>query len=109
MKYRVLVTPRAESDLRMVYGYLREAAPEAARRWIRGMRRTIKSLGTFPERGPLAAESASFGEPVREILYGRGNRGTYRILYAVAGDAVYVLHVRHGSRLPEIPGSGELF
>jgi plasmid stabilization system protein ParE len=93
----------------MVHGYLREAAPEAARRWVAGMRRTIESLGNFPERGRLASESASFGEPVREALYGRGNWGTYRILYAVTGDTVFVLHVRHGSRLPAEPGSGELF
>lgn len=109
MNYRVLVTPRAEGDLKTVHGYLREAAPEAARRWLGGMRRAIKSLNRFPERGRLAAESASFGEPIREALYGRGNRGIYRILYTVIGDTVFVLHVRHGSRLPAEPHSGELF
>lgn len=109
MSYRVLVTPRAESDLKMVFGYLREAAPEAARRWLGGMRRTIKGLSKFPGSGPLAAESASFGEPIREALYGRGNRGTYRILYTVIGDTVFVLHVRHGARLPAEPRSGDLF
>lgn len=94
--------------MKTVYRYLREAAPEAARRWLEGMRRTIKSLDKYPERGRLAAESASFDELVREVLYGRGNRGTYRILYTVREEAVYVLHVRHGSRLPAEPHSGEI-
>jgi hypothetical protein len=46
---------------------------------------------------PLAPESESFEEPIREILYGRGNRGTHRILFVILAKTVFVLHVRHGS------------
>jgi plasmid stabilization system protein ParE len=109
MPYRVRITPKAESDLQAIYRYLRSAAPVAARAWLQGMRKTIRSLDKYPERGRLAAESASFGEPVREVFYGRGNRGTYRILYSVTGNSVFVLHVRHGSMLPAEPHAGELF
>lgn len=48
----------------------------------------------------MAPESASFEEPIRELLYGSGNRGTYRILFVVLDGTVFVLHVRHGSMLP---------
>jgi hypothetical protein len=37
------------------------------------------------------------------LLFGKGNRGTYRLLFIVADQSVYVLHVRHGSRLPLSP------
>ena len=47
---------------------------------------SIKSLAHHPERVPLAPESISFKETIRQILYGSGNRGTYRIL----------LPMRHG-------------
>jgi hypothetical protein len=57
----------------------------SARRWIRGARKTIKTLAQLPERYPLAPEAESFGEPIREAFYGSGNRGTYRILYMVWG------------------------
>ena len=62
-----------------------------------------KSLAQNPERTSLAAESTSFHEPIRELLYGSGNRGTYRILFVILGNSVFELHVRHGSMLPLEP------
>ena len=100
MPYHVIITPNAEDDLRTIYGYIRQHAPQAAKAWIKGARQKIRSLSRYPERGPLAPESSSLGEPVRQLLYGSGNRGTYRILFVVLDKSVFVLHVRHGSRLP---------
>jgi plasmid stabilization system protein ParE len=95
--YRVIITSHAEEDLRLAYRYIRKSAPQAAREWIKGARQKIKSLAKLPERVPLAPESESFEEPIRELLYGRGNRGTYRILFVILAKTVFVLHVRHGS------------
>ncbi|MCC7482945.1 MAG: type II toxin-antitoxin system RelE/ParE family toxin [Hyphomicrobiales bacterium] len=103
MKYSVTITPDAENDLRTAYRYIRKHAPKAAAAWIKGARSTIKSLAQYPERGHLAPESSSFQEPIREVLYGSGNRGTYRILFVVLDKAVFVLHVRHGAMLPLDP------
>src|SRR5205807_553907 len=103
MMYRVVVTPEAEDDLRMAYRYLREHSPQAARAWIRGARQKIKTLAHNPERVPLALESATFHQPIRGLLYGSGNRGTYRILFTVIDKCVFVLHVRHGAMLPLQP------
>lgn len=103
MLYRVIVTPEAESDLRAAYLYIRRHAPRAAREWIRRVRQSVKTLSRHPERCPLAQESASFDDPVRELLFGEGNRGTYRIIFVIVDRDVYVLHVRHGSMLPLDP------
>ena len=102
MTYRVVVTPAAEGDLRTAYRYIRSQAPRAARDWIRRARQTAKSLAHHPERCPLAPESASFNKPIRELLFGSGNRGTYRFLFVVfeKEKTVHLLHVRHGSMLP---------
>src|SRR2546426_8628381 len=72
----------------------------AARDWIRRARQSARSLARSPERCPLAPESASFDEPIRELFFSSGNRGTYRFLFVVLDKSVYILHVRHGSRLP---------
>ena len=104
MRYRVIITPDAESDLRKVYGFIRQqGAPQAAKAWLAGARAKIKTLSDHPERASLAPERFSFNEPIRELLYGSGNRGTYRFLFAIIDDCVFVLHVRHGSRLPMTP------
>ncbi len=100
MKYRVIITPAAEVGLRSAYKYIRQRAPQAARAWIKGARQKIRTLAQHPERAPLAPESTAFREPIRELFYGSGSRGTYRILFVVLGDSVFVLHVRHGSMLP---------
>lgn len=103
MTYRVIITPEAETDLRIAYRYIRNRAPRAARDWIRRARHHVKTLTRHPERCPLAPESASFNEPIRELFFGSGNRGTYRFLFVVLGEFVYILHFRHGSRLPLSP------
>src|ERR1700674_5094573 len=100
MTYRVIITPEAETDLRTVYRYIRRHAPHAAREWIRRARQSAKTLARHPGRCPLAPEAASFDEPIRELFFGSGNRGTYRFLFVVLDKSVYILHVRHGSMLP---------
>jgi plasmid stabilization system protein ParE len=97
MTYRVILTPEAEDDLRTAYRYIRSRAPRAAREWLRRARQSIKTLSHHPERCPLAPESASFDESIRELLFGVGNRGTYRFLFIVDAKRVYILHIRHGS------------
>jgi plasmid stabilization system protein ParE len=99
MTYRVIITPEAETDLRNIYRYIRSQAPNAAREWIRGARQCARSLARRPERCQLAPESAAFSQPIRELFFGKGNRGTYRFLFVVLNKSVYVLHVRHGSML----------
>lgn|SRR5665213_2056062 len=98
MKFRVVVTPNAERDLRQSYAFIRTDSRAAASRWLRAARKAMHSLGRNPLRCPLAPESGAFDEPIRELLYGRGNRGTYRVLFVVEQTTVYILHVRHGSR-----------
>jgi len=107
MTYRVIVTPAVESDLRTAYRYIRAQAPRAARDWIRRARQSAKSLARHPERCPLAPESASFDQPIRELFFGSGKRGTYRFLFVVLEEekSVSILHVRHGS-MPTLIYSG---
>jgi hypothetical protein len=71
--------------------------------WLDRAERAVDSLEQHPESCPLAPESLSFGKPIRQLLFGGGNRGTYRLLFVVAEQSVYVLHVRHGSMLPLSP------
>jgi len=64
------------------------------------MRKHIMSLARNPERCPLAPETATLELEIRELFYGIGNRGTYRVLFVISSEEVAVLNVRHVSRLP---------
>jgi plasmid stabilization system protein ParE len=103
MTYRVIIMPRAERDLRTIYQYIRRNAPRAANDWLKRARQAANSLAHYPERCAPAPESASSNELIRQLLFGSGSRGTYRFLFTVVEETVYVLHVRHGSMLPLSP------
>ncbi len=48
-------------------------------------------------RRPVDPDSAAYGEKVRVLLHGKRHR-KYRILFAIRGDMVLILTVRHTSR-----------
>ncbi len=98
MAFRVESSARAKQDLDGILEWLlAEEAGEAGLRWFQRMRESVASLSELPRRCPLAPESAEFPFDVRQLLYGRKPH-RYRILFTINGDAVIVLHIRHGRR-----------
>lgn len=102
MKFRVIIQPRAERDIEAAAGWIldQSGSPPIALRWLRGIRATVAKLKVSPLRCPVAADSDAYGEEVRVLLHG-SRRGQYRVLFAVRGDTVHVLTVRHSARQAE--------
>jgi plasmid stabilization system protein ParE len=105
--YRVVIQPRAEREIRDAARWIRDRSksPATALRWVRGLRAKIETLGSIPHRCPVDPDSDAYGEEVRLLLHGRG-RGVYRILFAIRGDMVHVLTVRHAARRGLADGPG---
>ena len=100
MAFRVELSERAQADITALYDWLRsQQAGDAGERWFVALREAIASLSVLPLRCPVAPESRESPVEVRHLLYG-GKPHIYRILFAVEGDVVRVLHVRHGRRRP---------
>jgi plasmid stabilization system protein ParE len=99
MTYRVIVQPRAERDIRDAARWIREQSksPATALRWVRGIRAKIDTLKASPHRCPVDSDSDAYGEEVRVLLYGK-RRGIYRVLFAIRGNDVQILTVRHAAR-----------
>lgn len=96
MGFRVETTSRANQDLDDIVSWLlAHEAGETGLRWFQRMREAIASLFEHPHRCPLAPETGDSPVEVRQLLYGR-HRQASRILFTVEGDAVIVLHIRHG-------------
>ncbi len=102
MTHKVEITAQAKSEVDAAYGWIRAEAPVRAAAWRQGLLDVAQTLERFPNRCPLAPESETLAQPIRQLLY-----GAYRILYMVEGDTVYVLHVRHGAREPLRPEDDE--
>ena len=78
--------------------WLAERSPDAATRWYEGLEKAVTSLSKYPKRNPIAEEESEiFGLEIRQKLYGR-RRGTYRILFTVEGNTVFLLYVRHSAQ-----------
>jgi plasmid stabilization system protein ParE len=97
VKYRVIIQPPAAAEMDDAYLWIAERAPDNATKWFNGLEAAIYSLEDFPERCPLAEESKAFDVEIRQLVYGK-RVGAYRILFTIVGDAVHILHVRHGRR-----------
>jgi plasmid stabilization system protein ParE len=98
MVHRVVLTDLAEDDVEAVLKWFSEQrATAAGRRWYSRLMAQLNTLENHPERCPLALESETVGQEVRELLLGRG-RYKYRILFQVRGRSVTILRIWHGSR-----------
>ncbi|MGH2437870.1 MAG: type II toxin-antitoxin system RelE/ParE family toxin, partial [bacterium] len=100
MDFRVELADQAKHDIVAIYDWLlSQQAGDAGERWFIALRAAIASLASMPSRCPLAPENQDSPVEVRHLLYGRRPH-VYRILFAIEGDVVQVLHIRHGRRRP---------
>ena len=101
MSFVVRVTRRAASNLGEIAEWLAtEGGSEVALRWLDQVQRELSGLCEFPTRHPLAPEDDEVrGPEIRHLVF-----GSYRVLFLVRDLDVFVLHVRHASRRPALPG-----
>lgn len=93
MVYRVVVSPRAKSDLRGIQRYISFDNPQAALRFGKRLFTQPKVLGTHPEIGRVVPE---FSNPfIREIIV-----GNYRVVHKVnhSKKQIRILRYWHGAR-----------
>ena len=86
---------RALADLAEIRDYLVERSPTGAERVRLHLVETIDRLADFPFLGRATDESG-----VRVLAL---TRYPYLVFYAVIGNDVVILHVRHGAREPFDP------
>ncbi len=105
MKYQVVVTERAELQLREVYDWWAEHRSRAqAIRWYRGIYRAILELRSSPDRKPTTAEQILPSETLHELRYGLGHRKSHRAVYVIRDNQVVALLIRHLAQDALSPG-----
>jgi len=96
VRFRVIVTPEAQTGIKEAFAYIQAASPLNAAHWLQALYREIDTLERFPERCGYARERAYLDEDLRQLLF-----KSHRIVFSVnkSEKRVYVLYVRHASRL----------
>lgn len=97
MEYRVEIAPDAYDEIDRVFEWIAKESPSAAADWLNGLFERLHSLATHPRRFPIAPENDVFEDEIRQLLHGTKHHA-YRVLFAVAGSTVYIVHVRHAAR-----------
>ena len=95
MTFRVIFHAEARDEAIEAAAYIAaQGFPETAQAWYESLDRVVDQLGCRPRRYPPAREATSNpGEELRQVIF-----SSYRIVFAVRGQSVHVLHVRHASR-----------
>lgn len=95
-RFSVIVTPEAQAGIRESFRYIHERSPLNGERWLRQLYAQIETLEQFPDRCEYAREREYLEEEVRQLVF-----KSHRVVFQVdqASHTVYVLHVRHASRL----------
>ena len=99
MTFRVIVLPQARRDIdRNADWWADHHSVEQALQWSDAMYDQIETLADFPESNPLSAENDDFPYEIRDKLHGLGSRPSYRAVFTIKDDTVYVLTVCRGAQ-----------
>ena len=96
MKYEVVLTDRAEHELRAAADWIALSAPETASKWFNRFAAALIRIGDNPYRCAVASESKRFPYEVRQMTFGR--RRTYRAIYTIRERTAVVLRIRHSAQ-----------
>lgn len=96
---RIVVTDSAKADIHSAYLWWREHRSfEQAKRWYRGIHRSIQALRTSAARCPKAPESDLLPTGLRQLAFGLGRHQTHRIVFTIVKSDLIVLRVRHAAQ-----------
>ncbi|MFG6330650.1 MAG: type II toxin-antitoxin system RelE/ParE family toxin [Lachnospiraceae bacterium] len=91
-RYNIKITYSAEQDLENAADYIafHLKNPPAATNTVKGIRRQIDTLQTFPERNELDEDPILSNYGVRRDYY-----KNYKIFYIVENDTIYIIRILH--------------
>ena len=104
MTIRVIVLPQARGDInRNADWWAEHHSVEQALRWSDAIYDQIETLADFPKSHALSAENDDFPYEIRDKLLGLGSRPSYRGVFTIQGDTVFVLTVRREAQFKVRP------
>ena len=96
MSRRVVITEQAEREMQSAFAWWAEhRSKRQADRWYAGLAKSIANLSENAERHSQSRERDRFAYEIRDLLFGLGRRPTHRAVFAIRGEEVVVLTIRH--------------
>ena len=97
MAYRVEIARQAELEASESFLWrIERLSVEAAVKWYNELMISVGTLAEMPGRCGLAPENDCFEDEIQQLHDGKRS-SSYRILFKIRGETVYVLHIVHGT------------
>lgn len=94
MSYQVELTSRAQRDLDGILGFLVSHSKRGATNWLRRWDEVVEQLTATPETCNFAPENEDHDEEIRHVLFKTRRGKTYRALFIIRNDTVFILYLR---------------
>ncbi|MCA8991742.1 MAG: type II toxin-antitoxin system RelE/ParE family toxin [Planctomycetaceae bacterium] len=105
MTYRVQLTERAKRDVeRNAQWWAQHYSVSQAIEWFDTIHVQLQQLANFPESHAASPESSEFPYVIRNKFVGLGQKPSYRAVFTVREDVVYVLSVQRFAQDRLVPG-----
>ena len=99
MTFRVIILPQARRDIdRNADWWAEHHSTEQALRWSDAMYDQLETLADSAVSNALSAENDDFPYEIRDKLLGLGSRASYRAVFTIKSDTVFVLAVRRAAQ-----------
>ncbi len=96
MSFRVVITEQAEREMQAAFNWWAEhRSKRQADQWYAGFAKAIANLSENPLRHRRSRERNRFADEIRDLLFGLGRRVTHRAVFAIRGEEVVILTIRH--------------
>ena len=94
MTYKLIILPRAQLDVDATLRYLTERSLQGAIAWWNAWESIQKEIRQRPATFGLAPESSRHESDIYQALFKTRRGRVYRVLFAISGDRVNIMHVR---------------
>jgi plasmid stabilization system protein ParE len=93
MSYEVEITRRAAADRDACFDYIAARSFVGAMNWLTAFESAVQSIANNPPAS-LAPESEHHPAEIRQRTFSTSHGLTYRVLFVVQQEIVYLIHVR---------------
>jgi len=100
MSFLVHELPKAQTDKRSIFEWIRERSPDGAAAWLNAYDRAVEQLADRADSYGEAHENPDLLLNVRQILFKTRRGRVYRALFLIENSNVYVLRVRGPGQSP---------
>ena len=103
MSLPLRILPRAKTDFYGIFTYIEERSPKGAARWREALEKEILRLCENPEQFGYAPENKLAPYELRQLFFRTRHGLTYRVVFTVLDDEVFVLRLRGPGQPPLKP------